>query len=616
MPQGLFPDPGPDDAEPDGSPLDEDAPGPEQGLYITLPAEQLTLSGFSQGGASDTMAPGPLLAAVVHTVTGEDGSGLAGCSDDQLMGIISAARRQQSRDEWTVMAAIGEFARRAGAGVEGEFAADELALELHMSQQSAAGQMDFATEVPRRLPKTFAALGAGQIHPIHLRIIEEETRYLTDADAAKADAVLAEAAPGKTFGELRYAARKLVLTLDPDIARKRKEAARREAHVRQFQEESGNAGMVARELPPDEVLASWQHVEQRALDLRAAGAPGTLQELRVQAYLDLLQERDSRTVLGGPPASGEASQDQPASDQPASDQPASDQPPSDSDPSGPPGADPGPGGPDGPGHEPGGPGGPGGSGGPGPAPRPSPGAGPSLAALVTLTIPLTTYQGRSEAPGEADGFGILDGDDARDVAAAAARHLRTRWCITALNPDGTAAAHACLPGRHPPPGTGPPGTGPPHAGPPSRHPPPGRANLTVTSGPGLGPDPPAGTRPQDYLRSLDSRLVPVARGHCDHAHAETGYRPSRKLQHLVRARSARCTAPGCGRPAARCDLDHTVPWDQGGITCECDLAPLCRHHHRCKQGQGWSLEQPEPGVLRWRVPSGRTYATTPTDYSL
>jgi hypothetical protein len=38
MPQDLFPDPdpGPDDAEPDGFP-GEDAPGPEQGLYITLP---------------------------------------------------------------------------------------------------------------------------------------------------------------------------------------------------------------------------------------------------------------------------------------------------------------------------------------------------------------------------------------------------------------------------------------------------------------------------------------------------------------------------------------------------------------------------------------------------
>jgi hypothetical protein len=115
---------------------------------------------------------------------------------------------------------------------------------------------------------------------------------------------------------------------------------------------------------------------------------------------------------------------------------------------------------------------------------------------------------------------------------------------------------------------------------------------------------------------LSTPLTPIARGPCDHAHAETGYRPSRKLQHLVRARSAMCSAPGCGRPAARCDLDHTVPWDQGGITCECDLAPLCRHHHKCKQAQSWHLEQPEPGVLIWHTPSGRTYATSPTRYSL
>jgi Domain of unknown function (DUF222) len=571
MPQALFPDPGPDDAEPEGFPLDEDAPGPEQGLYITLPAEHLTLAGFCQGGASDTMAPGPLLATVVEAVTGQDGAGLAGCSDDQLMGIISGAWRLQCRNAWTLMTAMVEFARRAGTGVEGEFAADELASELHMTQPSAAGQMDFATTVATRLPATFAAMGAGLIHPIQLRIIEEQIRILTDADAAKGDALLAAAAPGMTFGELRYAARKLVLTLDPDAVRKAKEAATRETHVRRFREDSGNAGMVARELPSDEVLASWQHVEQRALDLRAAGVPGTLQDLRVRAYLDLLQERDSRTQPARPV---------PAAPVPASADPASADPDQPLPDSGPPDTDPPSAGRDRP-DGPGGNGGPGGPGGPGPAPRPSPDAGPKLAALVTITIPYQTQQGRSEAPGEADGFGVLDGDDARDLAAAAARHPRTRWCITALNPDGTAAAHACLPDRHPPPGTGPPGTGPPGLGPPG---------------------------------ILSTPLTPITRGPCDHAHAEAGYRPSRKLAHLIRARNTRCTAPGCGRPAARCDLDHTVAWDQGGMTCECGLAPLCRHHHRCKQAKRWRLEQPEPGLLRWWTPSGRTYTIKPTEY--
>jgi hypothetical protein len=72
------------------------------------------------------------------------------------------------------------------------------------------------------------------------------------------------------------------------------------------------------------------------------------------------------------------------------------------------------------------------------------------------------------------------------------------------------------------------------------------------------------------------RLALIARGSCDHRHAETGYQPSRKLQHLIRTRSTRCSAPGCGRPAARCDLDHTLAWDNGGITCECGLAPPCK----------------------------------------
>ena len=31
-----------------------------------------------------------------------------------------------------------------------------------------------------------------------------------------------------------------------------------------------------------------------------------------------------------------------------------------------------------------------------------------------------------------------------------------------------------------------------------------------------------------------------------------------------------------------------------GPDCVCDDSPLCRHHHRCKQAEGWWLEQPEP----------------------
>jgi hypothetical protein len=49
--------------------------------------------------------------------------------------------------------------------------------------------------------------------------------------------------------------------------------------------------------------------------------------------------------------------------------------------------------------------------------------------------------------------------------------------------------------------------------------------------------------------------------------------------------------------------------------CQCGNSPLCRHHHRVKQADGWRLEQPEPGVLVWHTPAGRTYTTTPTEYA-
>src|SRR5581483_5058976 len=156
--------------------------------------------------------------------------------------------------------------------------------------------------VAKRLPVTFAALAAGKLDPVHVRIIEDVTSVLSDEDAALADEILAAAAQSKTYAELRRAGNRLVQRLDPQAARKRKERARREARVRAFREQSGNAGITGRELPSVEVLASMAHVEERARALRAAGVPGTWEELKVRATLDLLQERDSRPPAGEPAA--------------------------------------------------------------------------------------------------------------------------------------------------------------------------------------------------------------------------------------------------------------------------------------------------------------------------
>lgn len=91
---------------------------------------------------------------------------------------------------------------------------------------------------------------------------------------------------------------------------------------------------------------------------------------------------------------------------------------------------------------------------------------------------------------------------------------------------------------------------------------------------------------------------------------EQDYRPSAALARHVYARNRRCVFLGCGMPARRCDLDHTVPWPDGP-THPGNLGPLCRRHHRLKHHDGVRLEQLRPGRFRWTMPTGHSYDTGP-----
>jgi hypothetical protein len=110
------------------------------------------------------------------------------------------------------------------------------------------------------------------------------------------------------------------------------------------------------------------------------------------------------------------------------------------------------------------------------------------------------------------------------------------------------------------------------------------------------------------------KITPIEAGICEHRRESAGYQPSNTLRHVIKIRSRRCGFPGCRRPAVGCDDDHTIPYDKGGRTCECNLHPLCRRHHQAKQARGWRLDQPEPGTLIWTLPSGHQYTVTPEPF--
>jgi hypothetical protein len=462
-------------------------------------------SGFESGGALDTCAPDATLAGLADAVT-RDGC-LAELDDDELVGVMRAWQRIESWASASLLATVAELGRRRPAPGTAppapkafpdqisEFTSDEVAAALTLTSQAASTCTDLALDLAIRLPGTARAHREGRIDRAQVRLIAEATRILSDEDARQVEALILPKAAGQTTGQLRAAVARAVIAVDPEAAARRREEAQKDPRVRRWQEDAGTAALAGYGLPPADVLAADQRLSGRALALRDAGVPGSIEELRARAYLDALLDRDS---------------------------------------------------------------------------TPAPAPGPRLPALINLTVPLATHLGLADQPGLATGFGPLDGPLARHLTTLAATDPRTRCCLTLTGPDGSAIGHGCLPG-------------------------PG-ALATL------------GTQP------VTVTITPLARGSCDHSHQEPGYQPSRKLRHLIAARTPTCTAPGCRQPAARCDLDHTTPYDQGGRTCQCGLAPLCRHHHRCKQSEGWQLQQPAPGVMQWTTPAGRRYVSTPDAY--
>ena len=87
------------------------------------------------------------------------------------------------------------------------------------------------------------------------------------------------------------------------------------------------------------------------------------------------------------------------------------------------------------------------------------------------------------------------------------------------------------------------------------------------------------------------------------AHVRTRHDPTTAMHDFVEGRDRECRFPGCARTAAGCDQDHTIPWERGGPTCPCNLAPLCRRHHRLKQASGWRVEiDPNTNDASWTSP--------------
>ncbi|HUY51362.1 MAG TPA: hypothetical protein VMV92_37615 [Streptosporangiaceae bacterium] len=75
-------------------------------------------------------------------------------------------------------------------------------------------------------------------------------------ELAGAGAVVIRAAPGQTTSQLRAAVHQAVLWVDSAAARRRKEAAQRQARVELWREDAGTCALAGRDLPAAFALAA------------------------------------------------------------------------------------------------------------------------------------------------------------------------------------------------------------------------------------------------------------------------------------------------------------------------------------------------------------------------
>ena len=87
----------------------------------------------------------------------------------------------------------------------------------------------------------------------------------------------------------------------------------------------------------------------------------------------------------------------------------------------------------------------------------------------------------------------------------------------------------------------------------------------------------------------------------------TRYTPPAEMAEHVRYRDLTCIHPGCNASAWKCELDHTIPASEGGLTAARNLAPLSKGCHQIKTHANFTVKRLGPGEYRWRTPTGHNY---------
>jgi hypothetical protein len=238
----------------------------------------------------ETMEPGPELATALASVDRD------ALSSDELVSVLVAHRRLVSHYLAEACRDIAGVADLDGAGqhhVAVENTAAEIGAALCLTRRGAEAETHLALELVRRLPQVLGALGRGDIDLPRAQVLVRGTEHLPLAAARAIVEQIIDDAAGLTTGQLTARLRRLCLEFDPDSARDWYQRSVEDRRVYVTPNPEGTANLHGLDLPPDRVTAISRYLDKAARRLRRNGDERSMDQLRADLFLDILQgDRD------------------------------------------------------------------------------------------------------------------------------------------------------------------------------------------------------------------------------------------------------------------------------------------------------------------------------------
>jgi hypothetical protein len=245
------------------------------------------------------MEPGLLLAVMLASI---DVDALSG--HDRVI-VMAAYQRMASHYQAQVYASMASVADAVADTLGDEdlelaeaAGSSEIRAALRLTRRAADNELSIARGFQFRLPEVWEALASGQIDRRRANLMLHRTDHLPIEQAREVARQAMELAPELTTGQLTALLRRLCVETEPEEAKQRYESAVDGRRVVLEADVDGTAHLYLLDLPPDRAARIRQRIDAMARDLRRAGETRTMDQLRADVILDMLDPENGSVGSG------------------------------------------------------------------------------------------------------------------------------------------------------------------------------------------------------------------------------------------------------------------------------------------------------------------------------